>query len=201
MIGLAESMSDLDRAIAAWEQAAEALTINALFAIASRAVEILQSQWPVDTGASRAAWRVEARGESGCAIVCATDYSSFTFEKGDTLRTPIYLDAVPLAIEQAAREIGLDLRLQDLTEAYFGQGRRTANVEIEGGGVIGVQRKMTMHTPPDQVDAWKESMPEVVERVRVNYRGKWIEAELVPSDTIAPGGIGQREVRGGGWQW
>jgi len=152
---------------------------------AARAVDILRADWPVDTGASRDAWTWEPT-DTGAVIKCGTSYSSFTFAKGDEERIPIYIERLPNAIRQAMDDVGTIAVFEDVTEAYFGQGRTTTEVETSDGP-IGVHRKLGMHTPKRQREAWISRCPEFVTSVTLTWRGNLVEDILVPSDTLPAG--------------
>lgn len=165
-----------------WTAAIEQAMQRGLEEVARVAVDDLRANWPVDTGKSRDSWEARSTPD-GAEIVCATDYSSYTFAKGDSERIPIYLDRVPRAIAMAAAQVGVQGIAADVTEAYVGQGRTTSHL-------TGVERKMLIHTPSAQAQAWRDNYPEMIERVYIEGYG---EQELVPSDTIAAGGGGTIE--------
>lgn len=158
---------------------------RAMQAAAARAVEILRADWPVDTGASRDAWSWEPT-VNGAIIKCTTTYSSFTFVKGDEERMPIYIERLPAAIRQAMEEVGVVGVFEDVTAAYFGEGRTTTEVQTSDGA-IGVNRKLGRHTPKKQLEAWVSRCPELVTNVTLVWRGKLVEDVLVPSDTLPAG--------------
>lgn len=184
MAALGDPIRGFGTMLEEWANAIEESVNEALVEVARVAVEDhLRPGWSVATGKSRDAWESHAI-EGGAEFSCQTDYSSYTFEKGDRLRTPIYLDRVPQAIQAASNEVGIGAILADITEAYVGQGRTTSHL-------TGVHRKMLRHTPSDQAKAWRENYPELIERVIIEGYG---EQELVPSDTIAAGGGGTHEI-------
>lgn len=193
-MSLSKMLASLESTLTGFNEQLKVVLVEGVRDVARVAVEDLRSQWPVDTGASRDGWHVEETAE-GARLVCSTDYSSYTFEKGDTLRTPIYLDAVPSALQAAADTVGIGVNMQDLTQEYFGQGRRTINVELDDGSVIGSNRKMIQHAPPDQAQAWIEQCPEAVTAARVLWRGKWRDVKLVPSDYLPGGQVGSMAIR------
>lgn len=175
---------EMEHLIDAFEQVAQ----GGVQEIARVAVETyLKPALPVDTGATRDAARWEPLPD-GARIVIGTDYSSFIFAKGDRLRTPIYLELLPWAVQMAVDEVGLEAAFEDLTAEYFGQGRTTAHL-------TGTHRKMIQHTPADQVAGWRKSHPELIETISIVWNGSLRDVEVVPSDTIAAGGAGSRTVR------
>lgn len=188
------ALDSLQRTLEGFAAAAQQVALNGVREVARVAVEDLRARWPVDTGASRDGWQVQETPD-GAIIRCSTDYSSYTFAKGDKERVPIYLDEVPAAIQRAANEVGIGANMVDLTKEYFGQGRTTMDVQLDDGSVIGNNRKMIQHTPANQAEAWLEQMPQAVTAARVFWRGKWRDVQLVPSDYIAAGGAGSRSIR------
>lgn len=151
-------------------------------ATARRAVELVQDQWPVDTGYSRDQWSAQPL-PGGASIVCIADYSSYVFEAGDITRTPIYPQMLGRALRDAAIELDWHGTFQDVTAAYVGQGRTTAHL-------TGVSRKFLIHTPKIEQEGWRKSWPHLIESVTVTINGVEREMEAVPSDTVAGGAMG-----------
>ena len=181
MRGLAQSIGDFNSAL-------QSTMVSLLGETARIAVaDYIIPNWPVDTGYSRDNWRTVAIAD-GARILCRADYASFVYTGGERSDfTPIYAWLVPWAVQQAANRVGLPAVLQDMTEAYIGQGRTTAHI-------TGVDRKMIQHAPKSEQQAWRTLFPELIESIEVYYRGEWQTVELVRAVGIDAGQAGTRNI-------
>lgn len=75
---------------------------------AHAAVRRIQAQWPVDTGASRAAFTVIKSSPLDVSIVNPVSYSGHVHRSGE--RTPLALTLVPREVQTARQRIAAELR-------------------------------------------------------------------------------------------
>lgn len=177
-MSLSAAFSSFSSAVSELDQALQSLQVSISLEVCRVAVETyIRPKWPVDTGRSKDAWGYRPTA-TGAQIICDIQYASYVFAKKDTERIPIYPGLVENAIANAIDEIGVAAVIQDITEAYIGQGRKTAHL-------TGASRKFLIHTPSNQAQAWRENCPQMIEVVDVFWNGKQRLMEIVPSDTVA----------------
>lgn len=131
-----------------------------LAAYATRIVEEIEEQWPVDTGTSRDAWRYVLRSDFdrlGFEVLNDIDYVEYVHRKGGNAEAPLWREVIPDVVSRYSSALTRDMR-EKVAET---QRRIAANTAQGGRGFLDIVSQ-DMDPPPrvqriDRVSVFSEA--------------------------------------------